>query len=143
PAFNLSQTKLAFFSQNDLKLSRTFTLLLGLRYMYQADLDDLNNIDPRVSFAYAIGNSTVIRGGIGIFHSDMDFNQASNARRLDGRRLYEIQIDNPGWPNPYAAGSVRPLSRRVLDHPLKGESYYPLQIGIERSLPQNLFVAVN
>jgi hypothetical protein len=143
PVFNLGQTKLAFFSQNDLKLTRTFTLLLGLRYQYQTDLDDTNNIDPRVSFAYAIGNSTVIRGGAGIFHGDMDFNQAVNARRVDGRRLYEIQIDNPGWPNPYAAGSVRPRSRRAVDYPMKAESYYPVQIGIERSLPRNLFVTLN
>jgi len=143
PVFNLSQTKLAFFSQNDLKLSRTFTLLLGARYQWQTDLDDRNNIDPRISFAYAIGNSTVIRGGIGIFHSDMNFNQSSNARRLDGRRLYEIQIDNPGWPDPYTAGTVRPRSRRVVDYPLRAESYYPLQIGIERSLPKNLFVTLN
>ena len=143
PLFNYSQTKLAFFSQNDLKLSRTFTLLLGARYQWQTDIDDRNNIDPRISFAYAIGNSTVIRGGAGIFHGDMDFNQAVNALRIDGRRLYEIQIDNPGWPDPYAAGSVKPRSRRVLDYPLFAESYYPVQIGIERSLPKNLFVSVN
>jgi len=143
PVFDFSQSKLAFFSQNDLKLSRTFTLLLGARYQYQTDLDDLDNIDPRISFAYAIGNSTVIRGGVGIFHADMDFNQSVNARRLDGRRLYEIQIDNPGWPNPYTAGSVRPRSRRVVDYPFPAETYYPLQIGFERSLPKNLFVTVN
>jgi hypothetical protein len=143
PEFNLSQTKLAFFSQNDLKLTRTFTLLFGTRYSYQTDLDDRNNIDPRISFAYAIGNSTVIRGGVGIFHGDMDFNQTVNARRLDGRRLYEIQIDNPGWPNPYTTGSVRPRSRRTVDYPLLAETYYPFQIGIERSLPKNLFVTLS
>jgi len=118
-------------------------LLLGARYQYQTDLNDRNNVDPRVSFAYAIGNSTVIRGGAGIFHADMDFTQSSNARRLDGRRLYEIQIDNPGWPDPYTAGSVRPRSRRVVDFPLKAETYYPVQISFERSLPKNLFVSVN
>ena len=75
-----------------------------------------------------------------MFHGDMDFNQSVNARRLDGRRLYEIQIDNPGWPNPYTGGSVRPRSRRIVDYPLLAETYYPFQIGIERSLPKNLFV---
>src|SRR5678816_3995629 len=35
PVVNPGQTKLAFFSQHDLQLTRTFTLLLGLRYQYQ------------------------------------------------------------------------------------------------------------
>jgi hypothetical protein len=143
PLFEMSQTKVAFFSQNDFKLTKTFTLMVGTRFQYQTDLNDHNNIDPRIAFAYAIGNATVIRGGAGIFHGDMDFNQAQNIRRLDGKRLYELQIDNPGWPDPYAAGSVRPRSRRAFDPATEAETYYPIQIGWERTLPRNLFVTVN
>jgi hypothetical protein len=126
-----------------LKLTPTFTLMLGARYQYQNDLRDRNNIDPRIGFAYAIGNTTVIRGGAGIFHGEKDFNQVLNYRRLDGNRLYEIQIDNPGWPNPYTGGSVRPLSRRMGDPGMENESYYPVQIALERSLPGNLFATVS
>jgi hypothetical protein len=139
-------TYYAWFVQDDWRLHPILTLSGGLRFETQTKVPDKVDFAPRIGVAWAVGNKnrpTVIRGGVAIFHADMDFNQSVNARRLDGRRLYEIQIDNPGWPNPYAAGSVRPRSRRVVDYPYLAETYYPLQIGFERSLPKNLFVTVN
>jgi hypothetical protein len=142
PSFEMSQTQISFFSQNDFKLTRTFTLMLGARYQRQTNIDDRNNVDPRIGFAYAIGNSTVIRGGAGIFSNWARYNQLQDFRRLDGIRRYEIQIDNPGWPDPFAAGSVRPRSRRVIDPDMKAAYYPAVQIAVERSLPRNLFVSV-
>src|SRR5207247_11320013 len=55
PSFKMGQTQVGFFSQNDLKLTRTFTLMLGGRYQIQTNVHDRNNIDPRIGFAYAIG----------------------------------------------------------------------------------------
>ena len=120
PLFRMSQTQVAFFSQNDFKLTNTFTLMLGARYQLQTNIHDRNNVDPRIGFAYAIGNATVIRGGAGVFTQWFaDLNDIQTFRRLDGKRLYEIQIDNPGWPDPFASGSVRPRSRRVVEPNMK------------------------
>ena len=143
PNFKMSQTQVGFFSQNDLKLTRTFTLMLGGRYQIQTNIRDRNNVDPRIGFAYAIGNSTVIRGGSGIFHDFFSDIEVRDNRRLDGARLYEIQIDNPGWPDPFAAGSVRPRSRRMIDPNVKAAYYWSSQITVERSLPRNLFVTLS
>ena len=123
PLFEMSQRQTAFFSQNDFKLTRTFTLMLGARYQLQTNIHDRNNVDPRIGFAYAIGNATVIRGGGGIFTDFVGQSELQSYRRLDGKRLYEIQIDNPGWPDPFAAGSVRPRSRRVVE-PHMEAAYY-------------------
>ena len=142
PAFEISQTELGLFSQNDLKLSDTFTLMLGLRYQLQSNVPDHNNVDPRIGFAYAIGNATVVRGGAGIFSQWVRLSDIQINRRLDGQQLYEIQIDNPGWPEPFASGSVRPRSRRVVDPDMRAPYYIVSQIGVERSLPRNLFVTV-
>ena len=110
PNFKMSQTQVGFFSQNDLKLTRTFTLMLGGRYQIQTNIRDRNNVDPRIGFAYAIGNSTVIRGGSGIFHEFFSDIEVRDNRRLDGARLYEIQIDNPGWPE-----SARRIAKAACD----------------------------
>src|SRR5262249_20652682 len=67
PNYTISQTQVAFFFQNDFKVSKTFSLMLGLRYQIQTNIHDRNNFDPRIGFAYAIGNATVLRGGAGIF----------------------------------------------------------------------------
>ena len=36
----LSQTQVGLFSQNDLKLTKTFTLMLGVRYQMQTNIHD-------------------------------------------------------------------------------------------------------
>src|SRR5262249_22998711 len=46
PNFNISQTQISLFSQNDFKITRTFTLFLGARYQVQTNIRDRNNIDP-------------------------------------------------------------------------------------------------
>jgi hypothetical protein len=142
PTFSASQTQAAFFWQNDFKLSNTFTLMLGARYQAQTNVRDRNNFDPRIGFAYAIGNATVVRGGSGIFSQWARFDDLKTFRQLDGRRLYEIQIDNPGWPDPFASGIVRPRSRRVIAPNMKVPYYMATQVTLERSLPHNLFVTV-
>jgi hypothetical protein len=141
PLFKLNRTQVSVFSQNDFRLSNTFTLMLGLRYVGQTVVRDRGNVDPRIGFAYAIGNETVVRGGFGIFSQMVSFNTIAN-NRLDGKSVYEIQIDNPGWPDPFASGSVRPRSRRQVDPDVQ-IAYYPIgQLSVERSLPNNLFVTL-
>ena len=142
PSFDFTHTQLAFFSQNDIKLTKTFTLMLGMRYALQTNIHDHNNFDPRIGFAYAIGNATVIRGGAGNFTGWVDDDRIQLFQRLDGERLYEIQIDNPGWPNPYEAGSIRPRSRRVIEGDYRNQYYMTAQVSLERTLPKNLFVTV-
>ena len=142
PLFKMSQTHLVFFSQNDFRLTPTFTLMLGVRYFMQTDLDDRNNVDPRIGFAYAIGNSTVIRGGVAIFTNPANFRQNKEFTYLDGTRLFETQIDNPGWPDPFSAGTVRPPTRTQLDPNLRNSYFFLPQIQLEQSFPHNLFVTV-
>ena len=145
PFLKINQLEIAAFLQTDLRLTNRFTLFLGLRYEDQTNLSDHNNIDPRLGFAYAIGRSTVIRGGAGIFHGRVPLEVFRTLRRLDGTRQSEIVVDQPGWPDPFVTGNTRvvpPSSRRVVAPDFANHVYMSTSIALERSLPGNLFVSV-
>jgi hypothetical protein len=84
-----------------------------------------------------------VRGGSAIFSDWLSDTDVVAFTRLDGKRLYELQVDNPGWPDPFAGGIVRPRSRRQLEPNMKVAYYWSSQVTLERSLPKNLFVTVS
>jgi hypothetical protein len=146
PLLDVNQVQLGFFSQNDIRVTNRFTLFMGMRYEAQTNLRDKFNVDPRLGFAYAIGSTTVIRGGTGIFRLRLPFEEMQTLRRLDGTRQYELQIDRPGYPDPFVSGNVRivpPSSRRVASPVLEAPYYISSSISVERSLPANLFVSIS
>ena len=145
PSINLSQLEIGAFIQADWRLSNRLTLFLGLRYEDQTNLSDHNNIDPRIGFAYAVGSSTVIRGGSGIFHGRVPVDVFRTLQRFDGTRQSEVVVDQPGWPDPFVTGNTRvvpPSSRRVVVSDFANQVYLSTSIALERSLPANLFVSV-
>jgi hypothetical protein len=84
-----------YFAEDDIKLSSTFTLNLGVRYENYSqafnrvvDLSAINfqsppplgrvntNFAPRLGFAWAFENNTLLRGGYGIYYDPTFFNIA-------------------------------------------------------------------
>ncbi len=64
---------LGFFAQDQWRLHPRFTLSYGVRWdahLVPTDFvsRDLNNFQPRLGFAWSVGQQTVIRGGAGLFH---------------------------------------------------------------------------
>ncbi|MBI2149724.1 MAG: TonB-dependent receptor, partial [Acidobacteria bacterium] len=49
PRLDLNQLELAFFVQNDLRVTNRFTFMYGARYENQTNLHDRNNFDPRLA----------------------------------------------------------------------------------------------
>src|SRR5262245_5957448 len=146
PLLNTNQFQMGLFSQNDIRITNRFTLFMGWRYEAQTNLQDKINFDPRVAFAYAIGNSTVIRGGSAYFRLRLPFDEWQTLQRLDGTRQYEVQIDRPGYPDPFVAGNAKivpPSSRRVISPAIQAPLYWGSQISLERTLPANLFISVS
>ena len=145
PELDWSQFRAGLFVQNDLRLTNRFTLFLGMRYEAQTDLPDNHNFDPRLGFAYAVGTSTVIRGGMGVFHSRLGYPDVRTLLRLDGTRQFDVQVDNPSFPDPFVSGDVTinpPSSRRLASAELGTPYYMSTAVSLEQSLPANLFVTV-
>ena len=145
PELDWSQLRSGLFVQNDLRLTNRFTLFLGLRYEAQSGMPDNHNLDPRLGFAYALGSSTVIRGGMGTFHSRLGYPDVRTLLRLDGTRQFDVQIDNPGFPDPFVSGNVTinpPSSRRIASKELGTPYYVSTAVSLEQSLPANLSITV-
>jgi len=100
----------AFFVQDDWRVTKNFTLNLGLRYeadtnvknnsgynsinplvasFYKGDRKaDLNNFAPRVGFNYAVLNDKLsFHGGYGIYYDRVTLQISTLERGLDGRAL--------------------------------------------------------
>ncbi|GBC76803.1 hypothetical protein HRbin08_00271 [bacterium HR08] len=76
---HMKADQFGFFLQDQWQARRGLTVTYGVRYdverirgIIALSEDDVNNVQPRVGFAYAFGarHPTVIRGGYGIFISD-------------------------------------------------------------------------
>src|SRR5215510_7330400 len=63
-----------FFVQDEWRATQKLALTLGVRYDFETyptvyvQRNDLNNIQPRLGFAYTLNPRTVVRGGFGIFN---------------------------------------------------------------------------
>ena len=136
----MTQIEAAAFVQNDFRVSRRLTLMFGVRYEAQSNLDDWNNFDPRFGYAYAVSDSTVLRGGVGLFHNRLSSNNVERLLRLDGTRQQEIVVTNPSYPNPFLSGTtelIPPSSVRVRSPSLEAASNLRSQVSIEQTLPGN------
>lgn len=140
PLVELNQWELAFFVQNDLRLSPRLTLMYGLRYEVQTNLEDPNNFDPRVGIAYGIGRGTVIRAGAGIFHQRLPLDLLADQRRLSDLQ-HEIIVDKPLYPVALQSGTTRNPSVRITDPHLVTPYISVVMVSYERTFLDTLFMS--
>jgi hypothetical protein len=93
------------FFQDEIKLTQHSSLMLGLRYEWQARLQDYNNFAPRLAFAFAPGKQkTVFRTGAGIFYEKLSSTVTETALLIDGVHSRELVIADPSFPDPFEGG---------------------------------------
>jgi outer membrane receptor protein involved in Fe transport len=142
------QKNAGLFVQDNVLVRPNFSLGLGLRYDWQNYLADHNNFAPRLSFAYAPGRQrkAVIRGGGGIFYDRADSGPISDRLRFDGRRLRQVFITAPGFPDPFATGgtlAAQPASIVRFAPDLRSPYTLQFNLGVERQLSKSLTATAN
>ncbi len=78
--YTVGDTLWSLFVQDDIQLRPNLTVNLGLRYEQQTFTDSRKDFAPRAGFSYNLrgDGKTVIRGGFGIYYSQIVDNSAAN-----------------------------------------------------------------
>jgi hypothetical protein len=137
------QKEFGFFVQDNILVRPNFSIAPGLRYDKQNYLEDKNNFSPRLSFAFAPDKKrrTVLRGGAGIFYDRTGAGPMGDRLRFDGRRLRQVNITDPGYPDPFTSGGTllaQPVSIVRFAPDLRSPYTFQFSIGAERQLNKSL-----
>ncbi len=108
--YTVNDTLWSIFVQDDYRVRRDLTVNLGLRYEQQTFTDSRHNFAPRLGFAYNWrGDSrTVIRGGFGIYYSQIVDNSQANYALTGptGVFNYTATPGQIGFPSSVAAAPL-------------------------------------
>ncbi len=108
--YTVNDTLWAMFLQDDWKIRPNLTVNLGLRYERQTFTDSNKNFAPRIGFAYNVGSDgkTVIRGGFGIYYSQIVDNSEANYALTGptGVFNYTASPGQVGFPTSVAAAPL-------------------------------------
>lgn len=173
--YTVNDTLFAAFVQDDYRVRPDLTINLGLRYELQTFADSRKNFAPRIGFSYNYkgDGKTVIRGGFGIYYSQIVDNAAANWALTGPTGVFNYtatpgQIGFPtsvaaaplpsfpaGAPVPLRSLYIRPGQSAYLDQffPTSTLVGYPSQLlnpyseqwtfGIQRRLKQNWLLSAD
>ncbi|HZF40699.1 MAG TPA: carboxypeptidase regulatory-like domain-containing protein [Blastocatellia bacterium] len=142
------QKEFGLFAQDQVLVRPNLSLAAGLRYDKQNFLGDKNNFSPRLSFAYAPGKQrkTVLRGGAGIFYDRTGILPIADTLRFDGQRLRQVNLTDPGYPDPLSSGGVlanQPTGIVRFAPDLRSPYTLQFNMGVERQLTKSLTANAN
>ena len=111
---NIYSKKFAAWAQDDWRITDKLTLNLGVRYdaeigafgnvdfkpwatKVDGQYDDWNNLQPRIGFAYALNDKTVLRGGVGLYIAGAT--SGDETRAVSNTIQNVIRFTNDGRPD--------------------------------------------
>jgi len=138
---------LGLFVQDEYHPRKNLMLSVGLRYDWQNFFHDHNNFAPRLSFAYAPGKTqtTVIRGGAGIFYDRSGARPIQDILLFNGSRLRQFVLVNPTFPDPFSSGislGNQPVSVVRLEPNIRIPYLLQYSFSLERQLQKSTTIAV-
>ena len=114
---------------------------LGVRYDWQNYFHDANNVVPRASMAWAIGDqkSNVIRAGAGVFTDRTGPVPIADVLHSQPGGLVRYLINDPSYPNPYSGiQTSEPPSIVVLAPGIQIPQTFQFGAGLDHQLTKTL-----
>jgi hypothetical protein len=144
PDIEFSDVDANVFTEIDVRPFDTFGIVAGLRYDWESALNDVNNLAPRVSFAFApTGQKIVVRGGVGVFYRSLPESAVARSLLFGPDGLQETIMTAPPFPMPSSAVPFRSTNLNVwqLADDLRAPSTTQATIGVERFLWRRTSIA--
>jgi hypothetical protein len=144
PSVEFTQGQLAWFAQDDWRVTRRLTFSYGLRHELQNLLSDKLNPAPRLGVAWMPGGekSGVVRAGAGVFYDLPGTEIAFNTLRYDGQRQKQFIILRPSFfpdvPDTLPPGITSPPSVRIKEANFRAPYLVLATAGYERQLASKI-----
>jgi hypothetical protein len=140
PNISYSNLQVGLYAQDDFRLAKSLMLSYGLRYEAQTLIADQRNFSPRASLTWSPLESgkTTFRGGVGYFSDWLGTSTYEQSLRVDGFRQQELNILNPGYPDPGLGGTMPPTNRYLLRDGLVLPASLGANVGVDQALTSTL-----
>ena len=136
PRVEYGLVQAGMYVQDDIRVRKNLTMTPGLRYELQSHVSDRANVGPRFGVTWAPFKSgmTTLRASTGVFYDWLGTTTLEQSLRVDGLHQQELNIVDPSYPDPGAAGVVPPINKYIL-----GDDYHAPRMtrvggGIEQQL---------
>jgi hypothetical protein len=141
PNVSIGQAQLGLYIQDDIRARKDLTVSVGVRQEIQSHIGGLN-VAPRGGIAWSPAKSgkTTIRAGAGVFFDWLEAQTYQQGIQLDGTHQQIETIVEPGYPDPFAAGSavVLPAGRVQFGDALSQPTLKEAMVGVEQALPNEI-----
>jgi hypothetical protein len=131
--FNLNA---GIYVQDDIRLRKNLTLSPGVRYEVQTHLSDYGGISPRFGITWSPFKSgkTSLQASWGIFHDWLSTGTYQQTLLFDGTHQLDLNIANPSYPDPGAAGTISPTNRYLLGPDLRMQRVQRVSAGWSQTI---------
>jgi hypothetical protein len=129
-------TQLSLWTQDDIALSKSLQISLGLRQESETHLSRALNLGPRgqVDWSPSQVAHTTFHFGAGIFYGWLLQNDLEQTVRVDGVHQQDLLIVNPAFPNgPAGAGTALPSGRYLLSPDLTQPRIIRSSVGVDHT----------
>ncbi len=135
------------FVQDEWQIRPDLSVAAGLRYDWQNNFGDVNNIAPRLAAAYAPGKSrkTVLRAGGGFFFDRSGPGPVFDVLRFNGTHLRRYVLSGAQIPPDLSEGSLLafPTSIHQLERGVQLPAMMQFSFSVERQLAKKTLITVN
>ncbi len=148
PLVTYNRYELSWFAHDEITLSPSMRLGLGVRHDIQNLVDGAWNLAPRLSLAWTPGGDqgkTTVTTGVGVFNEWYQPNIFEQTLQLDGTRQRDVIVRNPSFPDPFGAEAEieLPAPSVIREADISMQRSERVSLGVEHRFTRDVRLQVN